>query len=46
MKIRNEGDGWICSNVKRETLWKNVGIREELEKYGKRVGKYLEDGPV
>jgi len=46
MKIRNEGYGWICSKVKRATLWKNVGIREKLEKYGERVWKYLEYRPV
>ena len=22
-KIRDEGDGWICSNGKKATLWKN-----------------------
>ena len=27
IKIMNEGDGWICSKVKKETLYKNVEIR-------------------
>ena len=27
MKIKNEGDGWICSKVKKATLWKNEEIR-------------------
>jgi len=27
MKIRNEGDGWICSKVKKAILHKNAEIR-------------------
>jgi len=41
-KIKDEGDGWICSRGKKETLWKNAEIRADWQNVANELGNQEE----